>query len=132
MTCRPTPTSYLLTGEHYDADYCPGPSCAGCLPCRPKTDHGDPLDHCHARAKCNEHVPVDEPHCARCRGKTRRQLSRIADLTALLPVAAVESGRIESEAFNLAGPAANPEAWMWHQVARRKRLRELLDADPEE
>lgn len=114
MTCRATPTGYL-TAEHYDG--CADLTCQGCFPCVPAAENGDPLDHCTARARCSEHVPPGVLSCPRCVGKARRTIRRIRDLATLLPVAAVESGRTDSEAFNLAGPAATPAGWADRKVA---------------
>jgi hypothetical protein len=63
-------------------------------------------------------------------GKTRAVIRRIADLTPLLPVASVEAGRIDSEAFNLAGPAADPAGWSATKV---KALHDgTIDALPDD
>ena len=125
--CRATPDGYR-TDQHFDE--CADPGCRGCFPCVPTTDHGDPLEHCTARARCSEHVETGILSCPRCVGKTRAVIRRIADLTPLLPVASVEAGRIDSEAFNLAGPAADPAGWSATKV---KALHDgTIDALPDD
>lgn len=105
-TCHATAEGYMVAGEHLDG--CTEATCAGCWPCVPRSDIGDPLDHCTGYGACSEHVPVGVTVCPRCVGKVRTILRRIAELTPLLPVAAVEAARIDSEAVNLAGPAPSP------------------------
>lgn len=128
MTCRATPNGYL-TAEHYDG--CDNPACRGCFPCVPASPNGDPLDHCTARARCSEHVEPGVLSCPRCVGKVRATIRRIRDLTALLPVASVESGSIDSEAFNLAGPAADPAGWSNAVLAERRAIFERYADDDE-
>lgn len=111
--CRTVEDGYLLNDEHYDD--CEG-ECAGCFPCVPRSEHGDPLTHCTARGRCTEHVPVGVLSCPRCVGKVRHNLRRLVDLSALLSAAAIEAARIESEAANLAGPAADPSVWAARNV----------------
>lgn len=107
-TCHPTPEGYFVTGEHLDG--CTDAACLACWPCVPRTEHGDPLDHCRARSRCTEHVEPGTIACPRCVGRTRRDLAAILDLAACLPAEAVAQG-VTSEAAMLAGPAADPEAW---------------------
>lgn len=116
MTCRATDDGYRVAEEHYDG--CEG-GCSGCLPCVPADSLGRPLDHCTARKRCTEHVEPGTLTCNRCLGKARRRLTRIVELATLLPVAAVESGSIDSEAANLAGPAADPAGWSDTLLAAR-------------
>jgi hypothetical protein len=87
-------------------------------PCR-VDDYGDPTRHCTARRTCANHVGEGELTCARCIGRARANLTRIVDLTHLMPTLALASG-IDSEAVNLAGPACDPEAWTWRKVAARQ------------
>jgi hypothetical protein len=96
-------------------------------PCK-VDDYGDPTTHCTARRTCSQHVGHGELTCARCIGRTRRALRQIAQLYALMLPQALNDG-VSSEAANLAGPVADPEAWMWHQVARRKRVMERITED---
>lgn len=87
-------------------------------PCR-RDSYGDPTHHCTARRTCAQHVGKGELTCARCIGRTRTDLRRILDVAALMPEEAIETG-VNSEAANLAGPAADPEAWTWRKVAARQ------------
>lgn len=84
-------------------------------PCR-HDDYGDPTQHCTARRTCSQHVGVGELTCARCIGRTRVDIRQIRDLAALMLPVALGAG-VNSEAANLAGPAADPEAWSWRKVA---------------
>lgn len=121
MTCIRRDTGYFIEGEHLDE--CTDPTCKSCWPCVPRTDTGDPLEHCAGRNHCTEHVPADVLVCPRCVGRIRDALADIEKLHAKMLDEAVHRG-VESEAANLAGPAANPEAWVWRKVATRKRIRE--------
>src|SRR5690348_9354345 len=96
-------------------------------PCR-RDEYGDPTKHCTARRTCAQHVGAGELTCARCIGRVRSTLRRIPALAALMPVVALEGG-VNSEAASLAGPAADPEAWMWRRVAQRKRIIEGFEGD---
>ena len=99
-----------LTPEH--ARDCADHDCDGCRPC-PKT-------HCAMRGKCASHVEPEtgERTCPACIGKVRGHLNAIELLASLnLPDEAEETG-VESEAFNLTGPAADPGQW----EARRQRM----------
>ena len=87
-------------------------------PCR-RDDYGDPTRHCTARRTCSVHIGRDELTCPRCLSRTRADLRRIPVLAALMEPVAVVSG-VNSEALNLAGPAADPEAWTWRKVAARQ------------
>ena len=87
-------------------------------PCR-VDDYGDPTHHCTARRTCAQHVGAGELTCARCVGRTRADLRRIRDLTPLMLTVALATG-VDSEAANLSGPAADPEAWVWRKVAARQ------------
>lgn len=74
-------------------------------PCK-RDEHGDPTKHCTARRTCSQHIGRDELTCARCVGRTRQDARTIRELSALLPTAAMSDG-VNSEAANLAGPAAD-------------------------
>ena len=87
-------------------------------PCRHDED-GDPTHHCTARRTCPVHIGPDELTCPRCIGRTRSDLTWIVNLSALMATVALEAG-VDSEAANLAGPAADPEAWSWRKVAARQ------------
>lgn len=94
--------TYLLDGE----------------PCR-VDEYGDPTNHCTATRTCTEHVGSNELTCARCLGRVRVTIRRIPDLAALMLPVAITTG-VDSHAANLAGPAADPEAWSWRKIAARK------------
>jgi hypothetical protein len=86
------------------------------------TPDGEPCDtprreHCTARKTCSNHLQWGELTCATCLLRTRTNIRRIAERAPLLLPAALESRRIDSEAANLAGPAADVEAWSWRKVA---------------
>lgn len=87
-------------------------------PCR-YDEHGDRTNHCTARRSCRGHVGPRELTCARCLGRARMDIRAIPGLAALmLPMSL--GGSVDSEAVNLDGPAADPEAWSWRKVAARK------------
>ena len=87
-------------------------------PCR-VDDYGDPTSHCTARRNCSWHVGRGELTCGRCMAGVRQDLRWIASLSALMLTQAIVDG-LDSEAANLAGPAADPEAWTWRKVAARQ------------
>ena len=99
-----------------------------------KTDeYGDPTKHCTARRSCSVHIGRDELTCPRCIGRTRASIGWIVNLAALMPTEALSAG-VHSEAANLAGPAADPEAWSWRKVAARQGVAwhvSLLEDDDE-
>lgn len=82
-------------------------------------DYGDPTVHCTARRSCSWHVGTGELTCARCIGRARTTLRRIVDLSALMHTQALADG-VDSEAANLAGPGADPEAWTWRKISARQ------------
>lgn len=84
-------------------------------PCK-RDDYGDPTHHCTARTSCSQHVGEGELTCARCLGRVRATIRRIADLAPLMMPVALGAG-VDSEAAMLAGPAADAEAWSWRKVA---------------
>lgn len=93
MTCRHDPTSgdYLLpSGEQCTHD-----------------EWGDPTYHCTARRTCSQHVGPRELTCARCISRARANVTQIVNLAALVLPTALGDG-VNSEAANLAGPAADP------------------------
>lgn len=115
--CRWTDAGWL-TVEHRGE--CKGADCAGCKPC-PKT-------HCAMRGRCPEHVEESTGirTCPGCIGRTRSDLSSIVDLYAVIPTEAQEVG-IDTEAADLAGPAATPE-----QRAARRARGEILEPDDQQ
>lgn len=126
-TCNHDADRGWLSVEHLRD--CSDRECAGCKPC------GE--DHCGLRG-CAHHVDHGAGifTCPRCIGKTRRDLTAVVELYALVPTAAELRGNdlgplleeaadagIESEAFNLIGPAAAPEQYS----EKRARLRALYE-----
>lgn len=87
-------------------------------PCK-RDEYGDPTSHCTARRNCAEHVAPNELTCARCLGRTRAIIRGIPDRAALMMPVALTMG-VDSTAANLAGPAADTEAWTWRKVAARR------------
>ena len=88
-------------------------------PCR-CDEYGDPTRHCTARRTCSVHIGRDETTCPRCIARTRAHIRAIPARAALMLPVALASGSVDSEAANLAGPAADPEAWSWRKVAARQ------------
>lgn len=93
---------------------CTEKDCRGCKPCPERR-------HCTARRNCTWHVAEGELTCGRCLAATRRDLHWVGTLAALMLPAALDAG-INSEAANLAGPVADPEAWSWRKAAARAGL----------
>jgi hypothetical protein len=116
-TCHYDAERGWLTPEHLRD--CADSSCAGCKPCSET--------HCALRGRCSNHVKyaeIGERTCPRCIGATRRDLAAIVDLYALIDLDVearhfdvsalleeVTQSGVESEAFNLIGPAAAPEQY---------------------
>lgn len=88
-------TPRAIKGQH--ADECDVETCKGCLPCG--------ANHCRVCGK--EH---HDGTCAACLGETRDDLHAIGTLSGKLAGEAVVKG-VNSEAFALLSPAADPEAW---------------------
>jgi hypothetical protein len=88
-------------------------------PCR-TDDYGDPTRHCTARRSCAQHVGPGEHTCARCVGRTRVDIRTIVARSCELLPAAMHGGNVNTETANLAGPAADVEAWMWRKIAARQ------------
>lgn len=98
--------------------------CDGCQPCT-HDDAGNPVRHCTARTRCTSHLGSSEAlTCARCIGRTRQDIAEIVSMSDELIDEAVEDG-VDSEAADLAGPAADPEAAMWRRLAGAERLSEV-------
>lgn len=89
--------------------------CRGCKVCPER-------NHCTAKRNCSWHLPEGLRTCGRCLGVVRQNLRWIGDLSALVAVQALADG-VNSEAANLAGPAADPRALTEWQVARKSYLR---------
>lgn len=126
-TCRYDDECGWVGAEHLRD--CVDRECAGCKPCG--------KDHC-GLSGCAQHVEHDAGiwTCPRCIGRARGDLAAIVDLYALVPTAADKRGNelgplleeaadagLESEAFNLVGPAAAPEQYS----EKRNRLRALYE-----
>lgn len=109
-----------IRGRHVNE--CGSASCAGCWPCEER----------HCRCCGIEHVTVDgrgtDETCATCIGATRDDLTEIVRLSGRLMPEAIVKG-VNSEAANLAGPAADPEAYQ-HRVMSgiAGRTPEVFDA----
>lgn len=107
------PESGWLSPEHLRD--CKAADCSGCRPC------GE--DHCAFRGRCAHHVDhaAGIITCPSCIGTVRGDLRAIAQLHAVaLPSEAVEKG-VDSEAFNLVGPAPAPA-----DLAERREADEWL------
>lgn len=83
----------IVAGRH--GEECPG-DCTGCLPC--------PWPHCRRCGR--EHA---EHTCPGCLADVRDDLAAITGMCDALPTEVAHKG-VESEAMNLLGPAADPEA----------------------
>ncbi len=88
------------------------------------TDDGETCDtprreHCQARRTCSVHLGWGELTCPRCVGRVRLDVRNIVERAALMLPEAMVAG-VNSEAANLAGPAADVEAWSWRKVAAKQ------------
>lgn len=125
MTCRWAGRNRPRVLRDQHGDECPElgwhpplawTDCSGCAACR--------QHHCGV---CGiEHV--DRLTCPGCIGDVRSHLDEIARMTDKLPSEAQTRGA-QSEAFHLAGPVANPEAWQQrgrygHKYTAESRLGE--------
>ena len=93
---------------------------AGGEPCR-HDDYGDKTHHCTARRTCSVHIGEDELTCPRCIARARGNLRKLTPLAALVLPVAVTAG-VNSEAANLAGPAADPRGWRERRIAQKWHL----------
>ncbi|HET7407346.1 MAG TPA: hypothetical protein VFJ21_09480, partial [Mycobacteriales bacterium] len=121
------PCRYVPGYGHYLRSHlrtCNDRDCLGCEPC--ERDHdGQPVRHCTCREGCNEHLTPAHAHVApRCIGKVRATLHAIETLDALMLDVAADTG-VESEAANLAGPAADPAQWSARKVYAMRSGAEL-------
>ena len=87
-------------------------------PCR-VDEYGDPTNHCKARVNCAQHIGQDEQTCIRCLNRARTNIRQIVLLSTLMMPVALGKG-VNSEAANLAGPAADVDAWSWRKVAAKQ------------
>lgn len=117
MTCHHTDVGPMLATHVPD---CERADCGGCIPC--------PETHCTARSRCLSHVAPTELTCPGCIGQTRTDLAQVVELSALMLGEAIVRG-INSEAANLAGPAADPAVWSARQVIKRRHITEHLPAE---
>lgn len=111
MSCYSFEDVRYVRGRHFAE--CGGEDdCAGCLRC--------PENHC---GECSRgtHLGFGEHTCPACVGKVRAALRSILDLYASLPAEAQVRG-VDSEAANLNGPAADPEAWSWRKAHLAKTI----------
>lgn len=99
MTCKydGAERPRILPGRHEDD--CAGNECRGCQPC--------PWVHC--RRCYREHVEAETGTCPNCLADVRTDIAEITRMVAALP-AEVRVKGIDSEAMNLLGPTADPEA----------------------
>lgn len=107
MSCYRYEGAWFVRNRHQDE--CPG-QCSGCESC---------ANHCTCREGCPEHTsdayPLTSPVCV---GKTRRDITEVVELAALMLTEALHKG-VRSEAASMAGPAADSESWSWHRLAQR-------------
>lgn len=106
-----------LTPEHLRD--CDDRECRGCKPC--------PDDHCAMGGRCPNHVrhAAGLVTCPGCISKARRTIRRIVEHYTLgMRLEAIAAG-VDSEAFNLIGPAASPE-----QLDGRDQVRGWCDYPP--
>lgn len=97
-------------------------------PCR-HDDYGDPTHHCTARRSCSVHIGPDDLTCPRCVYRTRRNIAVIVELAPLAHPVAIEAARIDTEAMNLAGPAADIGSWIARRIYQVKQLDAALEAE---
>lgn len=92
-------------------------------------EYGDPTRHCTAKKGCANHVGASDLTCARCIGRARTNIKRIALLAPLALPVALEVGSLNSEAVNLAGPAADPRGWAERREAMYRHLDTWTDLE---
>lgn len=109
--CYREPTNGVYFTRNRHRHDCDDIGCKGCVTC--------PGRHCTSRPSCTWHLATGELTCGRCIAGVRRELKWIGDAVALMPTAAMCDG-VDSAAANLAGPAADAEAWTWRKVAARQ------------
>lgn len=109
-TCRwSRDTQARLLNARHVRD-CNTSGCPGCQPCVER--------HCQLCRR--EHVTVDgqgtDQTCASCLGTVRGHLTALVTMSAALLGEAITRG-LNSEAFALAVPAADPEAWGYRRMS---------------
>lgn len=121
-TCRYDTELGYLSASHWPA--CKDTGCAGCLPCE-HDDDGREIRHCLGH-RCTNHLADHERlHCGHCVRATTNSLRKIGQLAELLPVLAMEQGRLNSEAMSLAGPAPRPSKVRERRVALMRLIASL-------
>ena len=94
-------------------------------------DYGDPTKHCQGDGKprpCGLHVGYSELTCARCIGRTRLDIRQIVLHALLMPAAAIDAGVVNTEAANLAGPAADYRVFSARRALDRRWILEHIPA----
>lgn len=117
-TCYHDDQGWWLKGRHLEHPSDWVGNCVSCQPC--------PERHCPECRK-GEHLGFGEKTCPSCIGKVRAALRSIVDLAACLPDEAEVRG-VHSEAANLFGPYADPEAYAWRRAAKAQREDVLLSS----
>lgn len=103
---------YLLKAH---MPYCKDVACRGCVPCT-HDNYGNPLRHCTARQHCSNHLEAAERlTCSNCVARTAGHIAEIVRWSDEVYDEALEEG-VDSEAANLAGPAADPIRAMWARI----------------
>lgn len=115
--CHHTDAGPMLNTHQAD---CERADCGGCQPC--------PEPHCTARSRCLTHIAATELTCPGCIGNTRTDIAQTVALAALMLTEAIARG-INSQAANLAGPAADPATWSARQILRRRAIVDYLPSD---
>lgn len=107
-TCHRTVDDYYNNTHQPD---CTDRSCTGCVRCT-HDDNGNPVTHCDHRYACTSHLNTGEYACPNCLARLRGNIKHVVDLVTLMPYAATSDG-IDSEAVNIAGPAADVVLAQW-------------------
>lgn len=135
MTQNRKPCRYVPDWGHYLPTHeatCRDTTCEGCQPCT-HDEAGNPVRHCTARKNCGGHLSTSHPAtCPKCIAKVRANITWISRNARLLTAAAIESGGVDTEAANLAGPAADPFAWTIRRVRQLQAGVPAMSIDPED
>lgn len=104
------------------------------MTCDPDTpchdEWGQPVWHCTARSRCRNHTNPGRYACYGCVATTRTRIEQLTELAALMHSAAIDAGRVDSAALNLAAHAADPEAWEHHTASAEVGRIDWLVEDP--
>lgn len=95
-------------------------------------EYGDRTRHCTARRRCNAHVGPEELTCPACIGKVRTRLARVVELMALMPAAALEAERVDTEAMSLAAGSGDPVVLSWRRIDKARATGGVQADDSEE